>query len=84
MIITVILKAIYLTGQLPKYLSGQFQMRTYGDQANLLLAYVTYVTSATMWNGLSEDLRSITSFNDFNSKVRQIGHRQNCQCNTDM
>lgn len=37
--------------------------------------------STTMWNGLNDDLRSITPLNDFKSKVRQISFQQKYCCN---
>ena len=62
-----------------------------GDQKNLVVSYVNITThglhsfryaSETMWKGLAEDLRPITFFNDFESKVRQTSFRQKCSCNS--
>ena len=34
--------------------------------------------SNSMWNGLTENLKSITSFKDFKSKMNQISFQQKC------
>ena len=70
---------------MPKYIRGLFQMRN--TERNLrgsrkrVIPYVnttTYglhsfrYTSANMWNKLTEDLRSITSLNEFRNKICQV------------
>ena len=38
-------------------------------------------TSANIWNKLTEDLRSITSLNEFRTKICQISFEHQCNCN---
>ena len=80
------MKTVFKTIQfetMPKYIRGLFQMRNternLRRSRKLVIPYVnttTYglhsfiYTSANMWNKLTEDLRSITSLNDFRSEVR--------------
>ena len=37
-------------------------------------------TSANMWNKLTEDLRSLTSLNEFRAKICQISFKHQCNC----
>ena len=37
-------------------------------------------TSANMWNKLTEDLRSLTSLNEFRAKICQISFERQCNC----
>ena len=68
---------------MPKYIRGLFREilnATYEDQGNLLshVNTTTYslhsfrYTPANMWNKLTEDLRSLTSLNEFRTKICQI------------
>ena len=78
---------------MPKYTRGLFQTRN--SESNLrgsrklVIPYVnttTYglhsirYTSANMWNKLTEDLRSLTSLNEFRAKICQISFERQCNC----
>ena len=78
--------------KMPKYIRGLFQTRN--TERNLrgsrkpVIPYVnttTYglhsfrYTSANMWNKLTEDLRSLTSLNEFRIKICQISFEHVCK-----
>ena len=78
---------------MPKYVRGLFQMRNaernLRGSSKLVIPYVnttTYglhsfrYTSANMWNKLTEDLRSLTSLNEFRAKICQISFEHQCNC----
>ena len=78
---------------MPKYIRGIFQMRNsernLRGSRKLVIPYVnttTYglhsfrYTSANMWNKLTEDLRSLTSLNEFRAKICQISFERQCNC----
>ena len=82
-----VFKAI-LFEKMPKYRRGIFQMRNternLRGSRKLVILYVnttTYglhsfrYTFANMWNNLKEDLRSLTSLNEFRTKIRQISFK---------
>ena len=77
-----VFKAIILFETMPKYRRGIFQMRNternLRGSRKLVIPYVnttTYglhsfrYTFANMWNNLTEDLRSLTSLNEFRTKI---------------
>ena len=76
---------------MPKYVLGLFQMRN--TERNLrgwdAIPYVNTTTygihsfrhtSANMWNKLTEDLRSLTSLNEFRTKICKISFEHQCNC----
>ena len=90
------MKTVFKTIQferMPKYLGGLFQMRN--TERNLrgsrkpVIPYVSTTTyglhsfryiTANMWNKLTEDLRSLTSLNEFKTKICQISFEHQCNC----
>ena len=90
------MKTVFKTIQfetMPKYIRGLFQMmnieRHLRGSRKLVIPYVnttTYglhsfrYTSANMWNKLTEDLRSITSLNEFRNKICQVSFKHQCSC----
>ena len=88
-----VFKAVHRFEMMPKYVRGLFQMR-YAERnlrgsSKLVIPYVnttTYglhsfrYTSANMWNKLTEDLRSLTSLNEFRAKICQISFEHQCNC----
>ena len=78
---------------MPKYIRGLFQMRNsecnLRGSRKLVIPYVNTTTdglhsfrytSANMWNKLTEDLRSLTSLNEFRAKICQISFERQCNC----
>jgi len=90
------MKTVFKTIQFettPKYIRGLFQMRNternLRGSKKLVIPYVnttTYglhsfrYTSANMWKKLTEDLRSLTSLNEFRTKICQISFEHQCNC----
>ena len=87
-----VFKAI-LFETMPKYIRGLIQMRNternLRGSRKLVISYVnttTYslhsfrYTPANMWNKLTEDLRSLTSLNEFRTKICQISLEHQCNC----